>query len=130
MKDPVKGGVYVEHWHIPGGGVEANEDKISALIREVNEEIGVDIVPYPIVLIDDKGEGESKKTVKETSEAVLCKMKFYIYKVVVNDKDANEIEINLNGDLVSYCWSNLSDLQNMKITPPSVALFKRLGYMK
>lgn len=130
MKDPAKGGVYADYWHIPGGGIEASEDKISALIREINEEVGIDITPYSITLVDDKGEGESEKTIKETGEHVLCKMKFYVYKVVINDKDANEIEAQLNDDLVSHCWSNLSDLKNMKITPPSVALFKRLGYLK
>jgi len=130
MKDPTKGGVYADCWHIPGGGIEANEDKVSALIREINEEVGIDIAPYPIALADDKGEGESEKVIKETGERVLCKMKFYVYKVVINDKDASEIKIQLNDDLISCRWSNLLDLENMKITPPSVALFKRLGYLK
>jgi len=28
------GGVYVDCWHLPGGGINENEDKIEALIRE------------------------------------------------------------------------------------------------
>lgn len=130
MKDSSKGGVYVDCWHIPGGGVEAGEDKTSALVREVKEETGVDVTPYAIALIDDKGEGESEKVLKETGGRVLCKMKFYVYKIVIGDKNANEIKIQLSDDLVSYCWTDLSDLKNMKITPPSADLFKRLGYLK
>lgn len=31
------------HWEIPGGGVELNETRVDALVREIREEIGVDI---------------------------------------------------------------------------------------
>jgi ADP-ribose pyrophosphatase YjhB (NUDIX family) len=32
-KDPAKGGVYNDCWHIPGGGIEEGEGKIEALTR-------------------------------------------------------------------------------------------------
>lgn len=129
MKDEKKGGVYSDCWHLPGGGVDSGENKEDALKREVKEETGIDISNYKVNLIDDAGRGESKKTLP-TGEEVLCKMKFYVYKVEINDKNSNEIAVNLNDDLVKYRWTDLRELVNAKLTPPSVELFKKLGYLE
>lgn len=129
MKNPQKGGVYFDCWHLPGGGVDAEESKEKALKREVKEETGIDVSQYKIELVDDAGRGESKKTLP-TGEEVLCKMKFFVYKVDINDKNSNEIEVNLNDDLVKYRWTDLGELADIKLTPPSIELFKKLGYLK
>jgi len=128
MKAREKGGVYSDCWHIPGGGVNEGENKEVALIREIKEETGIDISPYKIELVDDIGQGESEKTLNDTDEKVLCKMRFNVYKIIINDKIASKIKIELNDDLVKYQWFDLKDLARIKITPPSVELFKRLGY--
>jgi len=47
-KNPAKGGVYPDCWHIPGGGVEEKETLEQALKREVQEEVGINISPYRI----------------------------------------------------------------------------------
>ena len=60
-KHPGKGGVYANCWHIPGGGIENQETKMSALKREIQEEVGINISTYKISFLDDKGEGESTK---------------------------------------------------------------------
>lgn len=40
------GGIYLTgHWALPGGHVDAGEDVMSAAIREVREEVGVEIPP-------------------------------------------------------------------------------------
>jgi len=127
-KDPSKGGVYSDCWHIPGGGTEEGEDRVVALIREIREETGIDISLYQIELIDDKGQGESQKSMSD-GEKVLCKMKFYVYRVKIEDKNADEIRVDLSDDLVEYRWTNLSELSSLKLTPPSVELFSRLGYL-
>lgn len=41
IKDP--GHLLSEEWHIPGGRLEDEEDENQALIREINEETGIDI---------------------------------------------------------------------------------------
>lgn len=130
MKDPVKGGVYADCWHIPGGGIDEGEDKLSALKREILEETGIDISLYQPELIDDQGRGQSEKTLKDTGEKVLCDMTFNVYKVIISDKDANQIVVSLNDDLVKYTWTNPKDFGTLKLTPPSVELFRRLGYLK
>ena len=39
------GGPYDGRWEFPGGKVERGESELSALVREVREELGVDVVP-------------------------------------------------------------------------------------
>jgi 8-oxo-dGTP pyrophosphatase MutT (NUDIX family) len=128
MKDINKGGVYADCWHIPGGGIEEGEDKNSALMREVKEETGIDISRYNIEHIDSSGRGESKKILK-TGEMVLCEMQFYVYKIVIDDKNADEIEVKLNDDLVKFQWTEINNLKEMKLTPPLADLFKKLDYI-
>ena len=128
MKDPQKGGVYSDCWHIPGGGVEAGESKEEALKREVMEEMGIDVSGYKITLVDDAGTGESKK-ILPNGEEVLCKMRFSVYKVEINDKNSNEIKISLNDDLVKYRWTDPKELPALTLTPPSKSLFQSLGYL-
>ncbi|MBI4253194.1 NUDIX hydrolase [Candidatus Uhrbacteria bacterium] len=127
-KDPAKGGVYSDAWHLPGGGIEEGEDTITALKREILEETGIDISPYPIELIDDVGRGESEKTL-EDGEQVICEMVFNVYGVTIYDKKADEIVVNLDGDLIEYAWRSISELKNIVLTPPSKELFTRLGYI-
>ncbi len=128
MKDPKDGGVYADCWHIPGGGIDDGEKKIPALIREIKEETGIDISTNSIELVDDSGTGESEKILKETGERVLCTMNFNVYKVVL-DQGAEDIVVSLDDDLVTYKWVDLDDLKDLKLTPPSISLFKRLGYI-
>ncbi len=127
-KDPARGGVYPDAWHIPGGGIEEGENKIAALKREIAEETGIDISPYSIELIDDTGRGESEKTL-ESGERVLCEMMFYVYRIVIDDKNADEIGVTLNGDLAEYVWHDPHELKDVVLTPPSQELFARLGYI-
>src|SRR3989338_1371226 len=108
MKDPQGGGVYLDCWHIPGGGIESGEDNVQAIIREVKKETGIDIGKYTIEFVDDTGKGESEKTLKDTGEKVIIVMTFYTYKVFINDKNANEIAVALNDDLAKYHWVDLA----------------------
>lgn len=129
-KDPKEGGVYADCWHIPGGGIDQNESKHDALQREIKEEVGIDISDYTFELVDDKNIGTAEKTLKETGERVLVTMHFSVYKIRILDKKHNEIRAHLNDDLVTYKWFNLSELQTIPLTPPSITLFKKLGYIK
>ena len=126
-KDPSKGGVYVDCWHIPGGGIEQGEDMETALGREILEETGIDIVTYPVSLADDKGSGTSEKVLAD-GEHVQCEMKFNVFRVDIADQKADEIEVKLDDDLVEYEWFGVDNLPK-NLTPPSVSLFERLGVL-
>lgn len=128
-KNQSGGGVYIDCWHIPGGGIDEGEDKLSAIVREIKEETSLDISSYSLELIDDLGTGTSEKTLKDTGEHVLCEMKFYIYKVTL-DTTAAETPITLSEELEEYRWTDLSELKDLKLTPPSVNLFDRLGWIE
>lgn len=125
-KDPKKGGVYKDCWHIPGGGIDEGEDFITALKREVLEETGLDLenLNAQIELLDDKGSGESTK-VLASGEKFLCKMIFYVYKVSLNNS-ATELQLVATDDLVELRWVGIQELDSLKLTPPSIELFSRL----
>ena len=127
-KDPRKGGVYPNAYHIPGGGLDEGETKEEALIRETREETGIDIADYEIALIDDQGSGISNKTLK-TGEEVVCHMRFNVYEVRIPDL-AVDIRVVLNDDLVEFIWADINELSEYELTPPSVELFRRIGYLK
>jgi 8-oxo-dGTP pyrophosphatase MutT (NUDIX family) len=128
LQDPNGGGVYPGCWGIIGGGVDEGEGHREALDREVMEEAGIDISKYPMEFVSD-GTGEAEKTLKETGERVLAKMKFYRYKIIMDDKNADEIPVTLNYEHTEYHWTDPSELKTMKLTPPSIEVFKQLGYL-
>jgi 8-oxo-dGTP pyrophosphatase MutT (NUDIX family) len=128
MKNPAGGGVYADCWHIPGGGIDDGEDQITALRREILEEVGIDTTEAKVSLADDQGSGEAEKTLKDTDEVVLCKMKFNVYRVDL-DEDAEDVKTSLDDDLAKIAWVGVSELGGYKLTPPSMTLFTRLGYL-
>ena len=128
-KDPLKGGIYPDCWHIPGGGVEENESLLQALIREVMEEVKIDISPYKIVSIPFVEHLETEKTLKENNERVLCKMEINRFEVHIDDKNADEIEIISQDDLIDLCWFSKEELMDVKQIPGGKEFFKKMGYI-
>lgn len=121
-------GAYLGYWVIFGGGIDEGEDHRTALDREILEETGIDISKYPATLVYEST-GESDKSLKDTGERVHVKMKFFDYRVVIDDKDHNDIKVVISDEHTEYKWVEISELKNMRISPPSVELFKKLGYL-
>jgi len=129
-KDPAKGGVYPDAWHIPGGGIDEGETLEDALIREVEEEVGINIRPYPIKHIPFVGRGEAEKTLKETGERMLCQMEFNRFEIHIDDKVADEITTTLNDDLVEVRWFDRDELATITHIPGGKEFFVEMGYME
>lgn len=125
-KDPNKGGVYSDCWHIPGGGVDEGELLEQALQREIKEEVGLDILPYRPVLIPIKHGGTSEKTLP-SGEKVICNMDFNTYRIEIFDKNADEVEVLLNDDLVEAKWFSRAELPGVKQIPGGKEFFQEAG---
>jgi len=63
-KDPTKGGVYPDAWHIPGGGIDEGESLQAAGRREGFEETGIDLAKETLTLLPYVGHGQSPKTLE------------------------------------------------------------------
>lgn len=123
-KNQNKGGVYVDCWHLPGGGVDQGETQTEALAREVLEETGIDIKNCHLTLVDDKDTGKSEKIIN--GEKVLCKMKFNVYKIVLS-RVSGAVRIKLSDDLEKYKWFRETEIMNYKLTPPLRKLIIKIG---
>ena len=43
---------YKPHWEVPGGTVEDNESPRAAAVREIREELGLDVTPGRLLVVD------------------------------------------------------------------------------
>ncbi len=129
-KDPSKGGVYPNAWHIPGGGVDEGETLKDTLVREIQEEVGIDATECRLVPLAVINHGTAEKTLKESGERVLCHMEFNYFEVYFDDKIADEIELSLNDDLVEVRWFSKEELSSVEQIPGGKEFFEKMGYIE
>jgi len=110
-----------------GGGIEDGESKREAVIREVYEEVGIDVSAFDIKLADDVSKGQSEKVLRDTREKVVMDMTFYDFTVYA-DRPASEIPIRCEDDVVEASWHSISDLPKLSLSPPVSARLRNLGY--
>jgi nucleoside triphosphatase len=120
-------GVYQNQWLVPGGGVEPGETIEQAVIREILEETGLDMSNQKLVLNPGRPEGESQKTLRDTGETVLVKMKFYDFSVQFS-KSAAELSVKAGDDLAKVEWINIAELPKLFLSPPTAQRLAQLGY--
>ena len=113
----IPGGVYEGLWTIPGGGVEEGEDVITALKREILEEVGLNISDADIIALPSK-HGESVKTNTESGVTTLIKMHFHDYHVILGTP-ASSSEIISGDDFSAARWFSIDELHNLEIAGPA-----------
>lgn len=127
-KSAKRGGVYLDKWHIPGGGVEADESQLAALARELKEETGIELEKaQSVMLVDDLGGTTTPKKLPN-GETVMCKMQFFVYRVVLTER-ASQVAMAAGDDFEELKWIAVTELANYPHTPPSLSLFLRLGWL-
>lgn len=127
-EDPTRGGIYSDAWHIPGGGMEKGETILETLKREIMEEVGIDISGYSTTLLDNSEYRTAEKTLKN-GERVLADMHFNDHKVIINNKNANEIKVKVSDEVIEYKWIPFNKLTKYKLTPPLRKLLSKLSYI-
>lgn len=121
----IKGGVYADCWVVPGGGIEKDEAYLQALLREVKEEVGLDITAAKVELINHS-RGQSLKTLRDTNETVIVDMDFYDYKVTL-PYEADNAYIKTEDDFEHAEWFDIKDLSKLKLSTPTADTIKALG---
>lgn len=112
-----KGGVYEGLFVVPGGGVDDGETKEEALCREMLEETGIDIND---ALYEElfESSGEHEKTLRDTGERVFVKMKFYDYRIDLN-QDASEVILKTEDDWCEPRWFEIHELNDTELSEPT-----------
>lgn len=128
-KDPAKGGVYLNSWHIPGGGTEEGETLQQTAVREANQEVkGLNLTEENLVPIPFIGKGASPK-VLDSGEKVWCKMEFHRFEVHLN-KPAAELNVLPGDDLVELHWFTKEELPSIDQAAGGKEFFQQAGYIQ
>lgn len=123
-----KGGVYQNQLVVPGGGIERGEPRLDALKRETLEEIGIDISDATITEISGVSVGESEKTLRETGERVIVKMRFYDFQVQLNS-ESKETALRFEDDYAEAEWYTPEELTEAEMGPATKATLQKLNFI-
>ena len=101
-------GIKRNHYTLPGGRVKDGESTITALKREIKEELGWENLEYKFLgiseeLVNDKGYNNHQINL--------------IYKGIYKNKIDKEEFKGLEGDWINFKWVDVKDINNYKIYP-------------
>jgi mutator protein MutT len=112
-KDPLRG-----RWVVPGGTVEAGETLEEALVREVQEETGLQVRPRELVTVFDRIEREAGRVV-------------YHYVILDYVCDYLAGELRAGSDAAAAAWVGPEELDRYDLPPKALEVvldgFRRAG---
>lgn len=126
-KDPRKGGVFPDAWHLPGGGVDLDETLEDAALRETQEETTLQLQKEQLVRLPFVGSAGSPKTLK-TGERVWAEMTFNRLEVRLHEPAA-VIPVEPVDDLVELHWFEPEELAAVLYPPGGYEFFVAAGYI-
>jgi 8-oxo-dGTP diphosphatase len=91
-------------WEFPGGKVEEGEDKISALRREIQEELGVDITVEGLIGVFE-------------DEIPEMKIRIYLFSASIAGEEPRCLECQ---DLK---WALLDEIETLELAPADKKIF-------
>lgn len=106
---------YPNTWHLLGGGVNLEKEKLEeALRREVKEEAGIELGDIKRISFDE--DYESNKHGEITN-----------YVFLVYEGEYKSGELKAKDDIEKLQWFHKSELKNIPLTRPSIKLFKEFN---
>ena len=95
---------YSGYWGLPGGGVDENETPTDALIRELKEELNIELPNFRLL---------NRYNHKDTT------LNVYVY----NSPDFNENNITLNDEHTDFGLFSYYEIHQMKNVIPTIFTF-------
>lgn len=115
-KMPDNQGVFPGQWGLPGGGIEAGEQMIDALKREVREELGITLSSItPLSFRDDIQEKQFPDGHREKIYMI-----YLIFKCRTQDQS-----IHLNDEFEAFAWVTPENINNYELNPATRITFQQ-----
>lgn len=92
---------------LPGGRIEFNEDSLTAIKREIKEEIGYDL-EYKLCSIEENFLKRAEENIMQYN---------FCYKAIYSGNIEKEHFNCLDHEGQSFRWFNISDLEKLKLLP-------------
>ncbi|MDX1765726.1 MAG: NUDIX hydrolase [Candidatus Saccharimonadales bacterium] len=91
----VKNWISTQHWRLPGGGVGRSETPLEAAVREIHEEVGLEIAQKQLKKL-------GRKDIRDGKATIIAEL--YLLEV-----DSKSIAVN-KAEIVDHGWFKISQL--------------------
>jgi nucleoside triphosphatase len=122
-KMPTTRGVFPGQWALPGGGMELGEQITEALLREVREELGEELVLTDIQPWSFRDDRRIKKYPEGSEEEI-----YMIY--LIFDCLALNQNIRINDEFEAYAWVKKSELASYDLNEATRLTFEKKGMLE
>ena len=120
-----KGGPYDGKLDLPGGTIEYKERPEESLIREMKEEVGIDVTNFELLDVDSVNVIWHHNNENELVHHIAV-----FYKIISYDKDIlNEVEItDINDDSMGAEFYDIESLKINDVSNITSLILNKLGY--
>jgi nucleoside triphosphatase len=128
-KMPENRGAYPGQWAIPGGGIDEGEMMRETLVREIKEEVGLDVSEIvPLSFDDDVREKVNKDGSKETLYMIHL---VFECRVGVQDIESleNNMSVRINDEFEAFVWVKPEDVSRYNLNEATMKTFKKKGWV-